>query len=177
MCELSSFFCCCSSSSSSFLSHVHFQFVTILSSSLSSSAPEALWRSCSCVFPFTLSLYTDNFCDLPCPCPCSCHFSPAPARQSLAMLASFWSLFTVDFLHNFAAWLPVSGPRQFCSFWPCAPAAAPVSYVRVCVCAIGMRKICCGQSCLCNLLKAIQMTKSTLQAALRELSCIPCSWS
>lgn len=179
MCELSSFFCCCSSSSSSFLSHVHFQFVTILSGSLSSSAPEALWRSCSCVFAFTLSLYTDNFCDLPCPCPgpCSCHFSPAPARQSLAMLASFWSLFTVDFLHNFAAWLPVSGPRQFCSFWPCAPAAAPVSYVRVCVCAIGMRKICCGQSCLCNLLKAIQMTKSTLQAALRELSCIPCSWS
>lgn len=91
------------------------------------------WRSCSCVFAFTLSLYTDNFCDLPHPHP---PFSlPAPASQSFAMLASFWTLFTVDFLHNFAAWLPVSGPRQFCSFClPFLTFSAHLSLIHVCVC-------------------------------------------
>lgn len=113
--------------------------------------PQSLkpWRSCSCVFAFTLSLYTDNFCDLPHPHshPPPTSSLPAPASRSLAMLASFWTLFTVDFLHNFAAWLPVSGPRQFCSF--CLPFPFILNTcVCVCMCAIGIRRICCGQSCL-----------------------------
>lgn len=57
------------------------------------------------------------------------------ASQSFAMLASFWTLFTVDFLHNFAAWLPVSGPRQFCSFCPpFLTFSAHLSFIHVSVC-------------------------------------------
>lgn len=172
MCELLSFFCCSSSSSaSSFLSHVHFQFVTISFVRFPFVLPCALqaWRSCSCVFAFTLSLYTDNFCDLPHPhSPSSCSL-PAPASQSFAMLASFWTLFTVDFLHNFAAWLPVSGPRQFCSFClPFLTFSAHLSFIHVCVCvcvlAFGEYVVA---RAACNLLKTIQMTKSTRQATLR----------
>lgn len=152
MCELLSFFCCSSSLSASFfLSHVHFQFVTI------SFVRFPFVLPCACrpgghVLAFSLSL-----------CRCTQTISvtyhilippsslPAPASQSFAMLASFWTLFTVDFLHNFAAWLPVSGPRQFCSFClPCLTFSAHLSFIHVCVCvcAIGIRRICCGQSCL-----------------------------
>lgn len=127
------------------------------------------WRSCSCVFAFTLSLYTDNFCDLPHPHshPPPTFSLPAPASQSLAMLASFWTLFTVDFLHNFAAWLPVSGPRQFCSFclpFLTFPPPIYLIYMWVCVCVLLAFGEYVVARAACNLLKTIQMTKSTRQA-------------
>lgn len=166
MCELLSFFCCSSSSSaSSFLSHVHFQFVTI------SFVRFPFVLPCACrpgghVLAFSLSL-----------CRCTQTISvtyhilvPPPqqsASQSFAMLASFWTLFTVDFLHNFAAWLPVSGPRQFCSFClPFLTFSAHLSFIHECVCVLAFGEYVVARAA-CNLLKTIQMTKSTRQATLR----------
>lgn len=125
MCELLSFFCCSSSSSSSspssssFLSHVHFQFVTnFVGFALRLQRLKRPLGGHVLAFSLSLCRCTQTISvTYPVPVP-----APAPlllpAGCLLAMLASFWTLFTVDFLHNFAAWLPVFGPRQFCSSLP-----------------------------------------------------------
>lgn len=147
MCELLSFFCCSSSSSSSsssscsssFLSHVHFQFVTNfvgfalrlqrLKRPLGGHVLAFSLSLCRC----TQTISVTYPVPVPAPAPASVPVL-LPAGGLLAMLASFWTLFTVDFLHNFAAWLPVSGPRQFCSSPSLLPHPIPYTSKSVCVC-------------------------------------------
>lgn len=176
MCELLSFFCCSSSSSSSsssscsssFLSHVHFQFVTnFVGFAL---RLQRLKRPLGGhVLAFSLSL-----------CRCTQTISvtypvPIPALSLCSSLLAACLPCSPRFGHCLLLTFYIILPHGcLCpgqdSFAALPPSFHILSYVRISLSLSVCVPLACEEyvvavSCLCNLLKTIQMTKSTLQAA------------
>lgn len=122
------------------------------------------WRSCSCVFAFTLSLYTDNFCDLPHPHrhPPRPVCLPQPVSRLLC-LPRFGHCLLLTFYIILPHGCLCPGQDNFAAFACLFPF---ILYTCVCVCVLLAFEEYVVARAACNLLKTIQMTKSTRQATL-----------